>query len=958
MFKLDRTTNARRRASTAPVAAVWLMSVVPLVVAADEPTAPLRAARKLFLSGKYAEADEAYAALVEKHPLAATLGRARSSAAVGKDEEAASLLAAALTDVAKAADAKPSTVAKLHAEQARLAFDHGDHGMAVKGATAALALDPQCLHARWLQAELHRTAGRLGEADGAYKWFVDYYNATDTFADPDDLRYVGLAAAQYARWNRLSDQFEFLVNDLFPSALQQDAAYWPAHYEAGLLFLEKYNEAEAAKSLQAALALNPQAAEVHAALARLALQNFNLDAARRSVRRALEVDPQLQAARQAEADIRLANFDAVEAIRLLEAARKLNPVDEATLGRLAAAYAVVDGWVDAAEKSDRFKRLVAEVEARNPHAGEFYFALAQTFDQVRRFPAAAKYYRLAAERMPQLTTVRGELGLVAMRLGDEVEARRLLDESFAVDPFNVRVSNMRKVLDVLNEYAVLETPHFIIRFDRGRDELLAKYAARYLEEQVYPELTKQYGFEPEGKSLFEIFNRSRNTDGHGWFSARMVGLPYVGTVGACAGKMVALASPNGMDEPFNWARVLKHEFVHVLNLQQTNFNIPHWFTEALAVESEGSPRSEVWNRLLAERVPKGELFNLDTINLGFIRPKSSLDWQLAYCQSQLYAQYMLKTYGADALAKMLEAYHDNLDTPAALRRSFDVEQADFERGYSDFVKSIAQGLSSVAPDDEMSLAELVRRHREEPNDADAAARLGAAFLARNDYAQARKSAAAALSTTPRHQKASYVLARIRMVVGEEEAALDLLNGALDRQAPDVDLLTLLASLRFKAGEYDEAERLYTLGAEKFPYDVKWRKALAKTYLVTKNEARLAGALESLAAADPDDLLVRKKLAQLALARGDFASARRWAEEALFCDVQDVEAHRMFGEALAADGRAAEAVAEFEAAVTLEADDPELWAGLVRSAKAAKNDEAARRASERLRKLDPDHAALK
>ena len=98
-----------------------------------------------------------------------------------------------------------------------------------------------------------------------------------------------------------------------------------------------------------------------------------------------------------------------------------------------------------------------------------------------------------------------------------------------------------------------------------------------------------------------------------------------------------------------------------------DFNIPHWFTEALAVESEGYPRPQSWNELLAERVPKGDLFNLDTINLGFIRPKSQREWKLAYCQAQLYAQYMLANYGDDALAKMLAAYRDNLDSRAAPR---------------------------------------------------------------------------------------------------------------------------------------------------------------------------------------------------------------------------------------------------------------------------------------------------
>jgi hypothetical protein len=42
------------------------------------------------------------------------------------------------------------------------------------------------------------------------------------------------------------------------------------------------------------------------------------------------------------------------------------------------------------------------------------------------------------------------------------------------------------------------------------------------------------------------------------------------------GKIVAMASPDRSPRQFSWARVLRHEFVHVVNLQQTGFNIPRW----------------------------------------------------------------------------------------------------------------------------------------------------------------------------------------------------------------------------------------------------------------------------------------------------------------------------------------------------------------------------------------------
>ena len=130
--------------------------------------------------------------------------------------------------------------------------------------------------------------------------------------------------------------------------------------------------------------------------------------------------------------------------------------------------------------------------------------------------------------------------------------------------------------------------------------------------------------------------------------------------------------------------MLKHEVVHVITLQQTEFNIPHWYTEALAVESEGFPApAGVEQDAPGARARRAKLLNLDTINLGFIRPKEPDDRQMAYCQAQLYAQYMLKRFGPDALIKMLDAYRRGLTTDRAIDACFHVEKADFEAGYLD-----------------------------------------------------------------------------------------------------------------------------------------------------------------------------------------------------------------------------------------------------------------------------------
>ena len=208
--------------------------------------------------------------------------------------------------------------------------------------------------------------------------------------------------------------------------------------------------------------------------------------------------------------------------------------------------------------------------------------------------------------------------------------------------------------------------------------------SRYLE-SIYSNMTSRFGYAPPGRNKIEILKN------HQWFSGRTVGLPFVPTVGACTGRVVALASPRATKMPFNWARVLTHELVHVITLQQTEFNIPHWYTEALAVESEGFPRPQEWNRMLLERVPgRSKLLNLDTINLGFIRPNEPDDRQMAYCQAQLYARYMLKRFGDDALIKMLMAYRRGLTTDRAIAECFHVDKPDFEKAYLSYLDEVVE----------------------------------------------------------------------------------------------------------------------------------------------------------------------------------------------------------------------------------------------------------------------------
>ncbi|HTM55120.1 MAG TPA: tetratricopeptide repeat protein [Pirellulales bacterium] len=923
----------------------WAGAIVLVVLAgavlAQEKPGGLAGARQLFFEGKYAEAEEAFSALAANEPVSAALGVARCREAVGQRVKADEAL--------RVASEKDGRSTPFVAERARMALARGDAAAAEQLAHAALAIDQDQTLALWVSGQVHAEQGKLDKAKAHAERLVKQYN-DEKKLDPDELLYVGLAAAELARWNRQSEQFRFLVNDFYPDLLKAEPLFWPAHYEAGVLFAEKYNFAEATREFKAALALNPNAAEVHAALGRLALEEFELANAASRCERALEINPECLAAWHLKADIHLANFEPRQAAGVLADAQRLRPHDEQTLGRLAAAYAATDGTAHM-DANSRFGKVAAEVIQRNPRCGEFFVAAGDALDRLRRWPTAAGLYEQAIQRMPQLSAARGQWGMVLMRLGDEQRAQQVLDDAFEADPFNVRVNNTLKVLEVLADYETVETEHFRIKFDGKKDKMLARYMGAWLE-QVYPQLVEQMKYEPADKSLFEVFSSARNTDGHGWFSARLVGLPNIHPIGACGGKIVALQSPSEGQQRFNWARVLKHEFVHVVNLQQTDFNIPHWFTEALAVLNEGYPRPRAWDVVLAARFKNNKLFELDSINAGFIRPHSSDDWNLAYCQALLYAQYMIEQFGPDSIGKMLAAYADNLTTQEAVSRSLGQDVRDFEAGYKKYVARIVAELPAGADGGELSLADAQKRLAQQPDDAAALAAMARAQLGRKNYAESRRLAEKALDAEARQPVAGYVRARLHLLVGETREALAVLEKVLDRQRPEPNGLALLAGLKLAAQDYSAAADLYGLGLGRDPSDPKWLKSLATVYLKSGNEAELMKVLERLAGLDPDDLPIRKKLAQLALARGDATAAERWALEGLRIQVLDPELHALRGTAHAQLGNHLGAIEEYEAVFELEAEDAQIRLALAKEYFAAGKPAEAKAALEKLRQQNP------
>lgn len=932
---------------------------------ADNPyVKQFEAARVHLQKGRNAEALEAYLQLRDDKANAPqiAIGISRVHQSEGK-------LAKATQELQSAAEKTPGN-SKLLARLAEVLFLQGQYDDARTQCDAALKINSEEPLARLVIANLDVESGKLKEADNGYRWFVRYYNRAQP-EDAETLLLVAEGSAQYARWHSVGAIFNFVVNTLCPDALKNDEHSWQAYYFSGLLLLEKYNRAQAIPEFHRALAINPRATEVLVALGYAALQRREMDEANDFAERALKINSSLVSAIQLKADLELYDGHIGAALKLLAHARQINPNDQGSLARVAACYLFEDGLPQDAvlssllanldaindvklDKTTRFTALVVELAKRNPHPGDFLTVLGGVLESRRKFFTAESVYRNAIKSMPQLPDPKTALGMLYMQMGKTDQARKLLDDAFKADPFHVRVSNMRKVLKVLDSYEAIETAHFTILVDAEEDKILGQYMAEYLEEQ-YGELVQHFGFEPPGRTQFEIYSDAKGLPAHQWFSARMVGLPWIQTIGASTGMIVAMASPTASERPYNWARVVKHEFVHIITLQQTGFNIPHWFTEALAVTSEGYPRPELWDKLLAERVPKGELMNLDNINLSFIRPKTPMDWQFAYCQSFLYAQFIEEQFGEKTIAKLLEAYRKNLSTADAIQRACGIDKETFEAGYRKYLDRVVSEIKTAQAEPEESLAELEKAYTADSKSPEAAAKFAYALLKAKQRGKARTLALLALGENESEPLAAVVMAELQLRAEDSDSAAGYLEQALDREKPHPRVLELLSRIRSDQERFDDAAELYELGREKFPQSIAWLKGLAAAYLKSGNDDKLKSVLIELSRRDADNFSIRKKLAEMSLAKQEFQAARDHARSALHVDVLDADIHRILATAHVELGKHGPAIREFQVGLQLQPDDVPMQFGLAKAFfKSGKKVEARKTVTDLLLQ-EPDHA---
>jgi cellulose synthase operon protein C len=637
--------------------------------------------------------------------------------------------------------------------------------------------------------------------------------------------------------------------------------------EWGELFVEKYANAEAAKSFQEALKADADYGPALLGMAR-ALADENPPQAVLFAQRVLKLNPNDFGAHLLLAELAIYQDKKADAKESIERVLKVNRRHLEALS-MKAALAYVEG------RTDEYKATVAEALKIHPTYGEIHRLVGMITAHYYRFDEAVEHTRMAIALDRENFRAIADLGKQLMRTGDERNARRNLETAFRIDKWDVMTFNLLELLDRLEPFDTIQEGEMVIRLAPDEMPVMKEYVPE-LTREAMAALTKRWEFTPKGPILIEMFPR------HDDFAVRTLGLPgMLGALGACFGRVVTIDSPRARDPgTFNWGETLWHELAHVITLQLSANRLPRWLSEGTSVYEERRARAE-WGRDMdipfARSLERGQVLKIRDLNSGF---SSSATISYAYYQASLLVEHIVETHGQRQLRALVEAYADGSDTEAAIKKALGINidelQASFDVALDKRYATLRRALKvpeGLAPG--LPLEKIKAIADANPESFAAQMTLGEALAESNPDA----------------------------AIAAFEKAAQLVPNVPGEDSPHAGI----AAVALKKGDKVRAARALEELTKVTHTDVASARQLAALVDANKEPARARSVLQRVVSVDPFDAEASAALGRLALKAGDTTEAIRAFRVAVASKPLDrASAHADLAEALLQAGQKDEA----------------------------------------------------
>jgi cellulose synthase operon protein C len=640
-------------------------------------------------------------------------------------------------------------------------------------------------------------------------------------------------------WEDAKKEFEVALK------MPKSPALWRVRY--GMLFHERFNNTDAAKLFDEALQMEPDNARAYLGMAMVSADGFD-EKATEYVAKAIALDPKLVEAHELAANLLLEDAKWEEALKEANAALALDPDALDAMATLAALNLLGDKNAEA----DAWLNKMAAV---NPGYSQGYASVAQHMVLNRLYPEGIAYYRKAVEADPKDWAAMSQLGINLMRMGEEDEPHKLLETAYMNGQTDAATANSLKLLDSYKNFVTTKDETTILRLRKTEADLLRPY----FEEQLHKSIeiySAKYKMKLKEPVQLEVY------PDHEDFAVRTMGMPGLGALGVTFGNVVAMDSPSGRKPgDFNWAATMWHEMSHVFILSATNFRVPRWFTEGLAVHEEGQADPRWANHLTPEDVvatKEKKLLPVAQMDQGFIFPKYPEQVLVSYWQAGTMLDYIHEHWGEDAILGMVKSYAALKTTPEAIETNLHESPEQFDKDYAAWLdKRIG---TTVANFDtwRKDLKALVGMSEKNDDDGVIAA-AGAVIKLYPEFVE--------------DADAYEILADAQLIKGNKQAAMEALAEYERRGGESPAGLRKLALLQEELGHAKEAADTLNQFNFIYPEDQQLHSKLGGLWLAQGNDAGAVREFQAVLAMKPLDMASAEfDVARAYYAKGDKAKA--------------------------------------------------------------------------------------
>jgi len=472
------------------------------------------------------------------------------------------------------------------------------------------------------------------------------------------------------------------ANKEFRSAVAQSPKAAEIRVRWGRLLLERFNKEDAMGLFNEALEIDPKSANAMLGMAEVAADDFERKA-EELARKALELDPKLVEAQELLASMALEDNNPEKAAAEADKALKLDPESLDAM----AIHQTID-WLEEKKTTNWMDRVLKI----NPNYGEAYALAGHFFVINRRYAEGIAYYRKALELDPEHQGVRAQLGVNLMRLGEEKEAREQLEKVYNEGYKNAMTANTLTLLDSYKNFSTFKTDNTILRLHKKEADLLHPYFESELKRAIAT-YDKKYKMKLARPVQVEVY------PDHEDFAVRTLGMPGLGALGVSFGYVVAMDSPSGRKPgTFHWASTMWHELSHVYVLEATNFRVPRWFTEGLAVYEETAAAPDWGDRLDPQTIiaiKQKKLLPIAELDRGFVHPSYPNQVIVSYFQAGRICNFIAAKWNYDKLLDMMHSFAKSTSTADVVRQQLGMEPAEFDKQFmawlDDSTKTLVDG---------------------------------------------------------------------------------------------------------------------------------------------------------------------------------------------------------------------------------------------------------------------------